>query len=93
VAQRVADEAGEDDVEIVAAGGQHDDRGIAAAAQPTAYLEAVEARQHHIEYHDIHGGLADAIQRRLTGFGEAHLIAEAAQSQFQDLPGGWIVLD
>jgi hypothetical protein len=59
--------------------------------------ERVDSRelpwQHHIEHHDIHGGLAGAAERRLTGFGEAHLVAEAAQRQLQALPGGWIVLD
>ena len=45
------------------------------------------------EHDDVHRGLADAVQRRLTGFGEAHLVAETTQSQLQALPGSRIILD
>ena len=56
-------------------------------------LEPVHARQHHIEHDDVHRGLADGVQRRLTGFGEVRLVAETTQSQFQALPGSRIILD
>jgi hypothetical protein len=81
------------DVKIIPPRGQHDDRDITAAPQPPAHLETVQPRQHHIEHHDVHRGLADAAQRRLTGFGEAHLIPETAQGQLQALPGSRIILN
>src|SRR5207249_1076390 len=82
-----------DDVQVVAPGGQHDDRDVAAAAQPAAYLEAVKSREHHVEHDDVRGGVAEVAKRRLTGLGGAHHVAETAQSQLQALPGGRIVLD
>lgn len=66
------------DVEVVAAGGQHDHRGVADAAQPSAHLKTVYAWQHHIEHDDIHRTLTQAVHRRLTGRGGAHAIAEPA---------------
>jgi hypothetical protein len=81
------------DVKVIAAGGQHDHRNVVVAPQPPADLETVHAWQHHIEHDDVHRGLADAIQCRLTGFGEAYAIAEAAQCQLQALPGSRIILN
>jgi hypothetical protein len=63
------------------------------AAQPPADLKAVQAWEHHIEHHDVHRVLADAVQRRLTGAGSGHLVAEAAQGQLEALPGSRVVLD
>src|SRR6185437_9916491 len=81
------------DVQVVAPRGQHDDRDVAAAAQPPAYLEAVKSREHHVEHHDVRGGVAEVAQRRLAVLGGPHAVAEPAQSQLQALPGGQIVLD
>jgi hypothetical protein len=81
------------DVKVIAARSQHDDRDIAVAAQPSAHLEAVQPRQHHIKHDDVHRRLADPVKRRLTGRGGMHTITETAQSQLQTLPGTRIVLD
>jgi hypothetical protein len=53
---------------------------------PTAHLEAVDPRQHHIGHDDVHRRIADAVKGRLTGRGKMHTIAETAQSQIQTLP-------
>ena len=66
--------------QVVAPCGQHDDRDVAAAAQPAAYLEAVQSREHDVEHHDVRGGVAEVAKRRLTGLGGAHPVAETAQS-------------
>src|SRR5262249_58525529 len=75
------------DVEVITAGGQHDDRHVAAAAHPPADLEAVHPGQHHVEHHDVHRVLADALQRCLPGLGGAHLIAAAAPGPPPAPPG------
>src|SRR5262245_47245888 len=81
------------DVQVVAPCRQHDDRDIAVAAQPTAYLEAVQPWEHHVEHYDVGRGIADVAKRRLTGPSGMHTVAETAQGQLQALPGSWIVLD
>jgi hypothetical protein len=36
--------------------------------------------EHHVEHHDVRGGVAEVAKRRLTGLGGAHPVAETAQS-------------
>jgi hypothetical protein len=43
--------------------------------------------------HDVHRGFTDIAERRLTGSGGAHILAETAQSQLQALRSCGIVLD
>ncbi len=42
-----------DAVHILAARGQHDDRDLALSAQPAENLEAVDARQHDVQHHQV----------------------------------------
>lgn len=66
---------------------------MTGTSQPSAYLEAVQSRKHHVEHHDVRGAVAEVAKRRLTGLGGTHPVAETAQSQLQAMPGGRIVLD
>ncbi len=66
------------DVQVVAPRGQHDDRDVATAAQPPAHLETVQSWEHHVEHHDVGGGVLEVAKRRLTGLGGAHPVAETA---------------
>ena len=56
-------------------------------------FEAVQARQHHIEHHDIRRVLTDGVQRSLTGPSRAHPITEPAQSKLKALPGTGVILN
>src|SRR4249919_2439521 len=46
-------------VELLAAGGEHDDRDVALPSQALAHLEPVESWEHHIEHHEIDCLLAE----------------------------------
>src|SRR5215211_979318 len=52
----------EDLVDLVVLRGQHDDRHLAAAAQPAADLDPVEARQHDVEYDEVEALLGEPVE-------------------------------
>ena len=53
-------------VELVVAGGQHDDRDGAPRAQLLAYLEPVQLRQHDVEHDEVDRLVAEACERLLA---------------------------
>ena len=53
-------------VELVVAGGEHDDRHGALRAQPLADLEPVELREHHVEHDQVDRLVAELPQRLLA---------------------------
>ena len=56
----------EDLVQLVVAGGEHDDRHRALAAQAPAHLESVELRQHHVEDDEVERLGREPLERLLS---------------------------
>ena len=81
------------DVVAVGANGDHDHRGVGAAADVAADLEAVAAGQHEVEQDDADGLLGEQPETLLAGLGLGHLQALAAQGHRQEAPDPIVVLD
>ncbi len=83
----------EDDVDVVAARGEHDDRDLLGGADAAADLEAAHVGQHQVEQHQVG---AEALQGRQPGpaVGRGlHLVAATAQGEGDTFPYGPVVLD
>ena len=82
-----------DAVHIFAARGQHQHRDFAFLPQPLENLEAVDARQHDIEHHQVDAGLQRLLQTAVAFVGRLHGEALAAQ-EFAEQRGEFgIVID
>ena len=69
----------EDLVDLVVLGGEHDDRHLAAAAQPPADLDPVELRQHDVEHDQVEALLGEAVERLAAVERGDDLVAVLAQ--------------
>ena len=77
----------------VGAGRDHDDRDVARAPERAAHLEAVDAREHDVDEHDVGRAAGERLERVLTGLG---LLDDPALVLERQLHGGadaLVVLD
>ena len=63
-----------DPVLLLAAGGEHDDGGIAPLAKPACDLQAADAWQHEVEHHQVGQLGRQALQSRVPVRDHAHLV-------------------
>ena len=80
----------DDPVALLGAGGDHDQRGVAAFAQAPADLQAVHVRQAEIEQHQVAG---TGGQSRRTGGRGAYFVARPQQAALQGAGNTDVVLD
>ncbi len=83
----------EDHVEVVAAGGEHDDRQLAVGADAPADLEAVLAREHQVQQHDVGAEGGQEVQAVLAAGRGRHLVAAPAEREGDSVAHGGVVLD
>jgi hypothetical protein len=83
---RSARAAGEHD------GGQHGE-GAGLRAQPLQHLEAVAAREHHVEDHEVGRFFEGREQRLFAVVGGAHLEPLGAEGSGEDLTQTPVVVD
>lgn len=81
----------DDDVEVVTAGGQHDDRQLAALADPAADLHAVDAGQHEVEQQQIRPELRERVETGLPRGSGAHLVPAAPEPELDAFADGGVV--
>lgn len=81
----------DDDVEVVTPGGEHDDRELAVLPDPAAHLDAVDPGQHQVQQEQIGLELREGGEPGLTGGGRTHLVAAAAQPEFDPFADGGVV--
>ena len=74
-----ADLEAEDLVDLVVAGGQHDDRNLAPGAEPAADLDPVEARHHHVEDDEVEALRGEQVERLAAVACDHDLIALLAK--------------
>ena len=90
----VGPEAEADDaVGLLAAGGQQDHRDVAHLAQSRHHLQAVEARQHHVEHDQVRPVLERRLHRRRAVRRRHGAEAVASQVARDDLRDGRLVVD
>ena len=82
-----------DPVGLVAAGGEHDHRQVAARADPAAEREAVGARQHHVEDDELRLAPLDQLARRVAVAGDERLEPVPAQIPDDDVADDRLVVD
>ena len=84
----------EDLVDLLGLGGEHDDRhGLALGAQAPADLQAVHARQHHVQHDEIEDLLVEA-RERLAAVGGLHdFVAVALQREGEQRLDRLLVVD
>ena len=80
-------------VGVTAARGEEHDGHVRHLAQLTAYLEAVEAGQHHVEQHEVGSGSPSHGERLGTIRGERGSVALAFHVQTKEVPDLGIVVD
>src|SRR5581483_3139222 len=80
-------------VELVVAGGEHDDRHRARRAQPTAYLEPVEPRQHDVEDDEVDVPVAEAALRLLSVASLDISVPVALEREAENPTDGLFVVD
>ena len=85
-------EAG-DPVGQVVPGGQHDDRRVAAGAQPPADLQPVHAWQHPVEHDDVGPELLGDADRARTVDADPRLEALVGQADAHEIGDRAVVLD
>ena len=83
----------DDDVDRVAAGGQHHHRDGRLGADRPAYLEPVPFGQHHVEDDEIGPIVAEAQQRLVTVGRRVDGEAGIDEPELRDVADGWVVLD
>jgi hypothetical protein len=83
----------DDPVTLGAARREEQDGDLRDVAQASADLEAVHARQHHIQQHDVRLGACRQLQRGLTVGGEQGPMALALDIEAQQLPDLGVVVD
>jgi hypothetical protein len=82
----------EDLVELLPAGGQHDDRDVALGPDALAHLQAVHARQHDVEHDEVHRLAVDHLERLVAATGPDHGEAGVAQGVLDDRADGLLIL-
>ena len=85
-------EAG-DDVVGVGPGGDHDDRDVARAPDRPAHLEAVDAREHDVDEHDVGRVAVERLERVLAGLGLLDLPALVLEGHLDRGADALVVLD
>ena len=83
----------DDLVELVVAGGEHDDRHLALGAQALADLEPVELRQHQVEHDEVDLLLGESRQSLLAVARLEHAEALALERVGEELLDGVLVVD
>src|SRR5690606_18562580 len=83
----------DDDVQVVAPGGEQDDRKLVHLAYPAAHLDAVDAGEHHVEDHDFRTPGADVVQRLLAGSVGGHGVPLTGERQLQSCPDGRVIFN
>ena len=83
----------DDEVGLGVAGRQHQHRDRAVALDPPAHLEAVEAREHEVEDHEIGPEVPAPVDARRAVDGDADLEALAAEPGRHRLGDRRLVLD
>jgi hypothetical protein len=82
-----------DDVDRVAAGGEHDDRDRGFPPDRAADLETVEPRQHDVEEDEVRGVRPPAFEGHDAVGGRQDLEAGRPKAERGDLANGGVVLD
>src|SRR5262249_22715876 len=80
-------------VELLAAGGQHDDRHVAAGAEAAADLEPVDLRQHQVEHNEVDLPVAKELEGLLAVARLHDSEAVAFERIRQQLLDGILVVD
>src|SRR3954447_6890933 len=75
------------------AGGEHEDRDVAAVAQPARHLDAVEARQAEVEHNGVGLEHRRLLERGHSVLGQLHVIALEPQRATQRPRNLGVVLD
>ena len=72
---------------------EHQDRHVGAGAQPTADLDAVDARKHHVEHDEIGRSIACGRERRRAVRGDLHGVALVRDGALQRRRKARVVVD
>jgi hypothetical protein len=83
----------DDAVEVLAARGEHDDRGLRGRPDASAEAQAVLAGQHHVEHDQVDPALAEAAVHLVTVGGDRHAAGVGLKIARDEAAGFAIVLD
>src|SRR5581483_11992149 len=88
-----ADAEADELVHLLAAGREHDHGDGRAGAQAAADFEAIDARQHHVEHHQVRRESLERLDRGEAVADGADVVAVTAQVAFDDVGDHALVLD